>query len=172
MKKQWKLIILIIVLLVAVAGVLLILKNRAPKETHIDVDNIDDAIEAIDEATEAGEIPEYGSGIDFEEEADGAQLSFSKSDVKSYYGTWEATSDQAIYLYGRIKLTINEDKTWHGIVVDEEEKGTWTFDGTKMDLSSEFFNVSLSFTEDGKMVMQEDREGDGEYLNTVLTKAE
>ena len=172
MKKRRILIATIIVLLVAVAAAVFALTHRAPKERHIDVDDIDEAIEEIDEANEAGEVPDYGNGIDFDEEADGAELSFSKSDVNNYYGTWVATSDQALFLYGKIKLTIKDNKTWSGIVVDEEESGTWTFDGTAMKLSSEFFNVSLSFTEDGKMIMQEDREGDGEYLNTVLTKQE
>ena len=39
-----------------------------------------------------------------------------------------------------------------------------------MKVDSEFFNVTLQFTEDGTMIMQEDREGTGDYINTVLTK--
>ncbi len=169
MKKQWKLIALIAVLAVAVVAAVFVINGKI----HQQPQEIEDIDEAIDEAVEnEDEGIDYGSGIEFDEEADGAELSFKESPVANYYGTWKATSDQAIYLYGNIELTINEDKTWSVIVVDEKESGTWTFDGTRMELTSEFFNVFLSFTDDGTMVMQEDREGDGEYLNTVLTKKE
>ena len=172
MKKRTKLIVLIIILALAVVAALFALNGRGDKTKKIDVDDIDEAIEEIDEATEEGEIAEYGNGIDFDEEADDAELSFSKTDVANYYGTWKATSDQAMYLYGKLELTINEDNTWSGIVVDEKESGKWSYDGTRMELTSEFFNVSLSFTDDGTLVMQEDREEDGEYINTVLTKVQ
>ena len=44
-----------------------------------------------------------------------------------------------------------------------------------MVLESELFEARLSFTEDGKLIMQEDREGEDNpenYINTVLTKKE
>lgn len=168
MNKRRALIAVIVILALAAVAAIFVIKEKAPKEPE-PIENID---EAIDEANEDEEFDEFGTGIEFDEEADDAELAFSQSDVANYYGTWRATSDQAIYLYGNVELTINEDKTWSGLVVDERESGTWTYDGTTMELNSEFFNVSLSFTGDGTLVMQEDREGDGDYINTVLTKKE
>ena len=55
----------------------------------------------------------------------------------------------------------------------EDEEGIWTFDGQSMKITSEFFEATLIFEENGTMIMQEDREGSGnseDFLNTVLIK--
>ena len=161
-KKLWIIIAVLAVAAVAAAAGLITKHESKPAE----IDNIDDAIDEYNEDEEM----DFGSGIEFDEEADGAEISFADAEESKFYGSWKATSDQAIYLYGNVDITINEDKTWTGTIVDEDMKGTWEYDGQSMKLSSEFFNVTLSFTPDGTLVMQEDREGDEEYLNTVLTK--
>lgn len=168
LKKRWWVILLAVVV---IAGLGFFLSDRGG-----DTDS-----EADDAPTEIGDefaIPEdavveeenYDNGIDFEEESEGAQLSFKSSEESDFIGSWTSTSGQANYLYGNIDLDIQEGGKWTGNVADEDLSGSWTFDGTFFSLSSELFNVTLAFTEDGKLIMQEDRAGDGELLNTVLTR--
>lgn len=113
----------------------------------------------------------YDNGIEFEEEVEGAKLHFKSSKPDDFYGSWESTSGQSIYMYGNIDLKIAADGSWSGNVADEDIKGTWKFKDPALVLSSELFNASLSFTDDGKLILQEIRDDEsGEPINTVLTK--
>ena len=50
---------------------------------------------------ENGELVEQeGNGIVFDQEEDDAKLAFIERDPSAFYGSWTATSDKAIYLYG------------------------------------------------------------------------
>ena len=127
------------------------------------------------DAEEAGELllekanEDADNGIYFEEEEEGAELHFKSVEASDFAGTWESTSGQAVYLYGNIDLTITNDGKWTGNVAKEDIEGTWTFKDPALILKSEWFNASLSFTDDGTLILQEIREDDDEPINTVLT---
>ena len=73
-------------------------------------------------------------------------------------------------MYGNIDLKITADGSWTGNVAGEDISGKWTFEDPTLTLSSELFNATLSFTKDGKLILQEIREDSDEPINTVLTK--
>ncbi|HHW94871.1 MAG TPA: hypothetical protein GX736_02940 [Mogibacterium sp.] len=113
---------------------------------------------------------EYDNGIAYEEEEEGAELTFSESSEDAYIGTWESTSGKAAYLYGNIEITIKSDYTWKATIADEPLSGKWKATEKSIELTSELFNASLSFTDKGTLILQEDRDGEGEAINTVMTK--
>lgn len=169
--------IIILVLLLAVAGAAaFIIHDRnasiGENDTVTFEDDVEQPIGTGDE--EDIDMDEFDNGISYEEELEGAEITFKDSaSEEDFYGTWIADSGHALFLYGDLELTIEEGGNWHGVVVDEEEQGTWTFDGKSVKLTSEYFEATLIFAEDGKLIMQEDREGTGnseDFLNTVLTK--
>lgn len=167
LKKRWWVVLLVVVAIVALA---VFLSGRSGGS--------DVADEPPEEIGEEFAIPEdaevededYDTGIDFEEEGEGAVLSFKSSDESDFIGSWTSTSGQAHYLYGNIDLDIKKGGKWTGNVADEDLSGTWKFDGTFLSLSSDLLNVTLAFTVNGNLIMQEDRSGDGELLSTVLTR--
>ena len=172
MKNTKKLWILIIVMLIAiVAAVALIIHGR-----NADVGENDDVIydDSGYEDEEVIDMDEFDNGIVYDEEVEGAEISFKDAaNEEDFYGSWSAESGHSLYLYGNVDLTIEEGGKWHGNIVDEDTEGTWTFDGKSMKLTSELFEVTLTFAEDGKLIMQEDREGNGnseDFINIVLTK--
>ena len=114
------------------------------------------------------EEDDYDNGISFEEEEDGADIQFATSDVADFYGSWTATSGQSLYFYGNVDITIKEDNTWSGNVADVDLQGSWEKSDQGITLSSELFDAELAFTEEGKLVMQENR--DDTVLTAVLTK--
>lgn len=114
-----------------------------------------------------------GNGIIFEEEMDDARI--VKKDVKEsdFYGSWEATSDMALYLYGNFELTIEPGGKWRGNITDEDMTGKWRMEGQDMHVVNEWIDVTLCFTKDGTMVMQRNDAEEGEpeeLINTVMTK--
>ncbi len=168
-KKWW---IIILILLVAVAGAVAFIihdrNNDAAPEDEIAYDEEDF------ENEEVIDMDEFDNGIQYDEELEGAEIDFKDSANESdFYGSWAADSGHSKFMYGDLDLTIEEGGKWKGVIVDEEMEGTWTFDGQSVKLSSDFFNASLIFAEDGKLIMQEDRDGSGnpaDFINTVLTK--
>ena len=111
----------------------------------------------------------FDNGIVYDEEVEGAEISFKDAaNEEDFYGSWSAESGHSLYLYGNVDLTIEEGGKWHGNIVDEDTEGTWTFDGKSMKLTSELFEVTLTFAEDGKLIMQEDREGNGNSMQLDL----
>lgn len=167
-KKQWIAVILVL-LAIAIIGFFVaravsLRSNEGPDSSDYEV--LDDSdMEDFDEE-------DYDNGIVFEEESEDAVLDFKPSEKEDFYGSWEATSGNAMYLYGNADITIKENGTWKGNLADEDVSGTWEFDGTTVKLSSDLYNATLSFTKDGKLIMQEDRAQDGTYLNTVMTRKE
>lgn len=128
----------------------------------------------VPEISEDMSDEEYEEALDnapmYEEEAEDAQLTFKKVDESEFFGKWHADSGQAIYMYGNVDLDIKSGGKWSGNVAGEDLSGTWKADGNALRLESEYFNASLSFTDKNVLVMQEDREDDGEFINTVLIK--
>lgn len=114
-----------------------------------------------------------GNGIMFEEEMDGADIVKAQAKEEDFYGTWEATSDMALYLYGNFELTIKDGGKWTGNITEEKMDGVWRMEGNTMHVINEWIDVTLCFTEDGTLVMQRNDAEEGEpedMVNTVLTR--
>lgn len=131
-------------------------------------------IDLSKEMTEEEEMELLNNGIEYDEEAEDANLHFRKSDEKEYYGTWSISSGNAIYMYGNLKITILPTGSWNGLIVDEKMSGKWTFDKNKMNLRSELFNATMAFTDKGVMVLQEERgtEDESDVVSVVMTRVE
>ena len=122
----------------------------------------------IDPNAEITYMPE-SNGIFFEEEVEDAELNMVASDVSAYVGTWEATSDQALYFYGNIDLTVNSDGTWTGNFTEEDFEGTWEDMGDHLHMeSTRLLKFDLAFEDSGKLILIET--GDDYVLKSVLTK--
>ena len=119
---------------------------------------------------EAEDAELIDNGVYYDEEAEDAELTFKESEKKDFVGTWTADSGQSVYMYGNVELDIKKDGTWTGNIAGEDLKGTWEMDESSAVLESDLFNASLSYTDKNVLIMQEDREGDGDYINTVLKK--
>ncbi len=129
--------------------------------------NQDEEIALIDDPT----TKDYENGISFEEEDDGAELTFVSASVSEFYGTWKSTSGQADYFYGGVKITIKKDKTWKGTITDEDYSGVWSTRNGGLYLTSDVFNCNLRFTDTGKLIMQQDYgDEDVDPVAVVLTK--
>jgi hypothetical protein len=168
LKKYWWIVLIVVVVIVAGAA-FIIHNNKAAEETN-EQPTETEANAIPEDYDPASEQEDYDNGIVFDEEAEGAELSFKKAEEADFIGKWEATSGQALYMYGNIDLDIRDGGKWSGNVAEEDLEGKWEFDGTTMSLTSELFDATLSFTEDGKLILQEDRAEDGILLNTVMTK--
>lgn len=126
--------------------------------------------QAIAPETDPFLVEEETNGIFYEEEGEGAPLSFVKADPSRFYGKWTATSDQALYMYGNVDLIISSNGTWTGSITDEKLGGQWKIVDDHMHMDNDMFSFDLSFEESGKLIMREALEDGGE-LRTVLTKA-
>lgn len=131
-------------------------------------------IDLSKEMTEEEELELMDNGVVYDEEADGAKLTYKQSSDLDYIGTWAITSGNAIYLYGNFKITIRPDGRWNGTIVDEKVSGKWKFAHNKMTLTSDTFKADLQFTTDGVLVMQENRgdEEEPDIITVVLTKVD
>ncbi len=147
-------------------------KTEATSEEPADNETSTEEMQMFDDVEEIDDSAYTDNGIAFEEEEDGAELTFREATAEDFVGSWSSTSGHSAYLYGNCDLVIADNGTWTGNVAEEELSGTWEMNGSSMVLSNEIFTAILSFTEDGKLIMQEDRAGDGDLINTVLTKNE
>lgn len=163
--RLFSLLLLSMMLVLSMAGCSGSGDAEEPAEAKPDKESMEDMSD--EEFAEA-----IDNGIVYEEEEEGANLHFSKASESDFYGAWESTSGQSIYMYGNVDLNIKSGGKWTGNVAEEDLSGTWTMKGGSMILESEYFHASLSFTTDGKLIMQEDRSGgeDNNYINTVLTR--
>jgi hypothetical protein len=140
--------------------------SEDPAENEQATDEMFDDVEEIDDSAYTD------NGIAFMEEEEGAEITFKEATAEDFFGSWSSTSGNAAYLYGNCDLVISDNGTWTGNVAEEDVGGEWEMNGSSMVLSSDIFTAILSFAEDGKLIMQEDRAGDGDMINTVLTKNE
>ncbi len=116
---------------------------------------------------------DYDNGIEFEEEAEGAELHFKPVEQDQFFGEWVATSGQSLYMYGEVEINIKPTGGWSGNIADEEVSGKWEYKNGSLLLTSDLFEATLSFTNDDKLIMQEQRDEDDEaLLNTVLSRKE
>ena len=113
-------------------------------------------------------VEQSGNGIEFKEEDDDAHLAFVGKDVEDYVGSWTATSDKAIYLYGNLDVTVNADGTWTGNVTGENIGGKWEQVGDRLHMDNELFSFDMAYESSGKMILIET--GDEANFNTVMTK--
>ena len=118
---------------------------------------------------ENGELVEQESnGISFEQEDDEARLAFVKRDPPDFYGSWTATSDKAIYLYGNIDITVNENGTWTGNITGEKLGGKWEQVDDHLHMDNDLFSFDLSFESSGELILIET--GEDYTFNTVMTR--
>lgn len=117
-------------------------------------------------------IAEVDNGIEFEEEEEDAELTFEKAPVDKFYGTWEVTSDQSLFQYGNVTLTINENGTYTGNVSEEDVNGTWEENDEGIALTGELLSCLLSYTDKDVLTMRYTPNDDGDYITSVLTRKE
>ena len=118
---------------------------------------------------ENGELVEAeSSGISFAQEDDEAKLRFVEKDPSEFYGSWTATSDKAIYLYGNIDITVNSNGTWTGDITGEKLGGKWKQVDDHLHMYDELFSFDLAFESSGELMLIET--GDDYSFNTVMTR--
>lgn len=118
---------------------------------------------------ENGELVEQeGNGIVFDQEEDDAKLAFIERNPSDFYGSWTATSDKAIYLYGNIDITVKQDGTWTGNITGEKLGGKWEQVGDRLHMDNDLFSFDLAFESSGELILIET--GDDYSFNTVMTK--
>lgn len=88
------------------------------------------------------------------EELEKESVELNKSE-ENFYGTWEATSDNAEMLYGHLRITINEDGTFDADVTDEVFSGTWKKIDGGIEYHSELMNGQLFYGKKCKMVIED-----------------
>lgn len=88
------------------------------------------------------------------EEPEKKAIELNKSE-ENFYGTWEATSDNAEMLYGHLNITINEDGTFDADVTDEIFSGTWEKIDGGIEYHSELMNGQLFYGKKCKMVIED-----------------
>ncbi|MBR3124358.1 MAG: hypothetical protein IKF42_02875 [Mogibacterium sp.] len=108
------------------------------------------------------------NGISFAEEDENAKIKIVEKDPSEFYGSWTATSDKAIYLYGNIDITVNPDGTWTGDITGEKLGGKWEQVGDHLHMEDPLFSFDLAYEASGKLLLVET--GDDGNFNTVLTK--
>lgn len=184
MKQTVLTILALILIVIVVIGGIFFIKNSLPArdsdtddtesenviddgdEDNDDEDDMD--MSALDKIIE--EESDIDNDVSFDEEISGADLVFRKASEEDFIGTWVATSGQAEFMYGNVKIKVLPLHRWTANIAEEDFEGKWEFEDDSCYLKSEYVNLKLSFTRDGKLVMQEDRDGSGEYINTVLTR--
>jgi len=181
-KAIWIILAVIMTAAVIWAGVFFVNNTLSPDDddTGTDIeemaDDDDDDYEddeeidmsALDKIIE--EESDIDNDVEFDEESEGAQLRFRKAAEDDFMGTWVATSGQAEFMYGNVTINILPLNKWTANIAEEDFNGTWEYDDGYLVMTSELINLRLSFTSTGTLVMQEDRDGSGEYINTVLTR--
>lgn len=139
------------------------------KDNEYSIDEEDDFVQEIDPETGLPLLPE-GNGIMFEEEAEGRKIRPKQTNTTQFIGEWEATSDQATYLYGNVDLTIETNYFWKGNITGEDYTGKWKETNDGIVISCDLFTFDLVFDQSGKLIMIEHTEGDAEDYHTVLTR--
>lgn len=166
MKKR-----LIIFLTIILACSMIFAVSCKKKATEEDYSNIQPVPEDanIDPETGINLLPE-GNGIVYEEEAEGAELTFRKEDPSMFYGEWVATSDQSAHLYGNVDLMVNENHTWTGNITDEELSGKWKETKTGIKIEYDTFSLYLDFDGNGTLIMTEKGQNGASDFHTVLKR--
>ena len=107
-------------------------------------------------------------GIMYSIEDDEVSVTKVKRDKSDFYGSWEAKSDRAKYLYGNIDIKVNESGTWSGDITGEKLNGIWEYHSDYMHMNNDLFSFDLAFDKSGNLVLI-DTDSEDE-INIVLTK--
>ena len=164
--------------------ILMILMAFSMAACSKDEEEADEVADVTDQATQ--EIPEdivipddpttkdYDNGIEFDEENEDFDVSVRKVSVDKFFGSWEATSGQALYQYGNVDIKVKANGRWTGNIADEDMSGKWVEKNGGIYLSSDLLEFQLAFTPDGTLVMllqpDDDDDEHEDYIVTVLTK--
>ena len=138
-------------------------KDESPKPSG---DVYESAEGLVDE--EGNIIEQEANGIAFDEEDENAKVVLVKKEPSEFYGSWTATSDKAIYLYGNLDITVNPDGTWKGNITEENLGGKWKQVGDHLHMDNEMFSFDLAYESSGKLLLIET--GEDADFKTVLTK--
>ena len=138
-------------------------KDESPKPSG---DAYETAEGLVDE--DGNIIERETNGIAFDEEEEDAKVVLVEKDPSEFYGSWTATSDKAIYLYGNLDITVNSDGTWSGNITEENLGGKWKQVGDHLHMDNDMFSFDLAYESSGKLLLIET--GDGADFKTVLTK--
>ena len=165
MKKKLVLLLSLVLIISMFASC----KKEATEDEYAQVVPVPEDAENIDPETGINLLPE-GNGIIYSEEQDGADLHYKKEDTSKFIGEWEATSDQAVHLYGNIDLTINEDHTWAANITEDDYNGKWEESKTGLKMNGDRFSFSIAFDDGGSLIMTEYGQNGSNDIHTVLTR--
>ena len=175
MKQTTKVIIAIFCIGILVIGVIFF-TSQLGNDTSGDADPGSAQTESSDlqKETELEDDPtakEYDNGIVFEEEGEDVEVSVKEAPEKDFIGSWAATSSQSEYFYGNVDIKIAADGTWSGNITDEQLSGRWKKQGKGLYLTSDLINLTLQFSSDNNLLMQQVYEdSDDEAVIMVLTR--
>lgn len=119
-----------------------------------------------------------GGGVDvaeYQEYADAADETMSDEQIRqsaelaskaaemnkeedNFYGTWKATSQHAVDLYGHLEITINRNGTFDADVTDEIFSGTWKKIEGGISYTSELMEGKIFYGKTCRMVIENDGE--------------
>lgn len=103
-----------------------------------------------------------------EEEQLSSKADELNKDEANFYGTWEATSANAVYLYGHLTVTINKDGTFEADVTEDHFEGTWEKIDGGIAYKSDLINGKFFYGKRCHMVIEE--EGEEEDMRVTLHK--
>lgn len=166
MKKKYRLISLLMIMMLMFMMLSACSKDKEESGSAPSGEVYESAEGLVDENGDIVE-PET-NGISFEQEEDGAKLAFVEKDPSDFYGSWTATSDRAIYLYGNIDITVNSNGTWTGDITGEKLGGKWKQVGDRLHMDDDLFSFDLAFESSGELILIET--GDDYSFNTVMTR--
>ena len=101
-----------------------------------------------------------------EDEDETAEIETQKVDDSFFVGTWVANTDKAKYMYGNVKITINEDGTWEGNITDEDIQGEWKRSGDGIKLTSDVIPFNMIYSSNNNVLLQETDDA----VRVVLTR--
>ena len=102
------------------------------------------------------EESDYDDPSFINEEEDATLITISHKE-EDFYGTWETKSEKAEYMYGNVKLKINDDHTWSGNITGEKLKGKWTAVDTGIIIKDAdgLIYWNLFFVSDGSLMFKD-----------------
>lgn len=118
------------------------------------------------ESDEVSESVERDPALD--KEVEGARIRRVKSKPEKFFGSWQAVSEKAEFLYGNVDLHINEDGTWTGNVTEIDLEGKWTKNSKGITIKDKegLINWDLFYTGDGTLMFDDNEDPD----NPVVLK--
>lgn len=93
----------------------------------------------------------------YRNEEDGAEVKEVQRDEKDFIGSWSATSERAKYNFGNVDLTIKEDHTWAGNIIEDNYRGRWDYKGGVIEIkdSEGLIDYELFYASDGTLMFRD-----------------